>query len=129
MSNFEGYRATVLNFLLGDINITALVDDRIYPQELATLPEHDYPCITFRPTRGEEGSFVWQKFPVIFGAHSSVSMDEAMAVYQLLTARLVAGQAGIGFVFFPSGTPLPGFVPSDLLYSVFCRFTCWRIGL
>lgn len=132
MGTFAQFRANLLTYLLADTSLTALIGQRLYFQELASLPaaEARYPLVTLRQTRGQQAAFVHQQFPLYIGAHSDISEAEAQTIMRIVRNRfLTSSPSGLGFVIFPDGTPTATYVATARLHHVFSRMRCHRFGL
>lgn len=131
--NFTDFRGKLLDFLIADAGITALVGaTNIHFAEPASLQNPVYPCITVQIRRGSQDSEVYQRFPLIIGAHSEISEFEAMTIMQVVGTRLqmpIFQTASGGVIIFPSGTPTIVFVSTARIYNCFCRYILNRIGL
>jgi len=131
VATFTQFRADLLAHFLADTGLTALVDQRIYFQELASLPASEaiYPLVTIRITRGVQSAFVYQQFPLYINAHSDISEDEAQAISQLIRDRVLILPTGLGFVLYPDGTPSATYVSTARLHHIVRRFRCHRLGV
>ena len=131
--NFTNFRATLLDFLIADAGITALVSaSSIHFAEISSLQNPSYPCITVQIRRGAQHVSIHQRFPLIIGAHSEISEYEAMTIIQAIGTRLQAPifqAASGGVMIYPSGTPTTVWVSEARLHHTFVRYTLNRIGL
>jgi hypothetical protein len=119
----------MVTLLTGDAVIAALIADRVAWQELASLHNPIYPLVTINTRRGHQEAFVHQQFPLIIGAHSERTQEEALTIAEAVATRLRNLTPGLPFVVFPDGTPTMTYVAVARIHNIFIRYQCHRLGV
>lgn len=128
--NYGQFRVNLLHFFLADPALTALIGEQMYFQQLATVALPLYPCVTVQTRRGSQHVSLYQEFPLILGAHSQVSQEEALGILTVLSNRVRDGdQTGTGFVLRHDGTPTGTYNAASRLQHFFLRTLCTRLGV
>jgi len=102
----------MIDTLLANSNITSYVEDRIYPEELPTIKDAEYPLITVLYDGGVKPGHIrdLSKVTIKITCYSSESHKQCQAIYDLVEDALFSQQntnTNHGMVSFLKGTPVP----------------------
>lgn len=124
--NFD-FRIPLRDYILGDLEINELIDQRFYGSQLATLFDPTFPLAVFYSEVGTVHNFgIVQRFNLVVRAYSDVSYDEAYKIYKAVAERLggIDGPIAINcnIVIRPITTPTETYESDPRLHGVGSRF-------
>jgi hypothetical protein len=126
----EGFRVPFRQYIIDDLAINSLIDNRFYGAQLATLDltASSFPIAVFYPDAGSPYNLsIIKKFRVVIRCYSENSFDESYAIYKLICERL-GGENGpvtipdTGITVRPVTLPNETYENEPRLYGVGSRF-------
>jgi hypothetical protein len=127
-------RTLLMRTMRSDSTLFNLVKGKIYPQDLATLKNPTYPCITFTFQGGESDSNI----PGLAGASVSVkcystkSFNESWNIYEKIRSLVllsVVEDSNIRIRITEGGSPFETFNEGNRLYIVIVDLDLQIIGV
>lgn len=120
-------RERLIRKLRADTTLFTSVKGRIYPQELATLPNPSYPCVTFKMDGGEADEHIpaLATCRVSFRVHSTVSYNQCWDIYEQIKDVLafeVVSDSNVRMRFREINTPVEDYDPIARTYTVISRW-------
>lgn len=120
-------RDRLVRDLRADTTLFNLVKGRMYPQELATLTNPSYPCLTFKMDGGEadENIPALAVCRVLFRTYSTVSYTQSWNIYEQLKNVLafeVKSDSSVRLRFREVNTPIEDYDPIGRAYVVVSRW-------
>lgn len=144
MPSFNQFKEDFRDLLLVP-SVTSLVSQRIYYGDLASLQTDPgiaqrqggpasfpfpFPAVTLKIMEGQEAVFVHQFFPVMVGAHSNKSFDEAYLIMAAISDIYDNAQPDRKkFNVRADQIPFDFYEEESRLYHVFKQFRVNRIGV
>ena len=126
----EGFRVPFRQFILDDLSINDLIDNRFYGAQLYTLDltSTSFPIAVFYPEVGNNfNSSIIKKFNVVIRCYSENSFDEAYSVHKKISERL-GGESGAitvpetKIIVRPLTTPSETYEENPRLFGIGSRF-------
>lgn len=124
MADFnEDFKIVFRNYVLEDLPLTVLIENRFYGSQLATLYDPTFPLAVFWPDIGAPiANGRVQKFNLNVRAYSEITYDEAYSIYTLVRNRLDDKVIEPRIVIRPVTTPNELYEANPRIYSVGSRF-------
>ena len=122
-ANFNTFKVTFRQHILGDTATAALIGTRFYGAQLATVFDPIFPNAVFFQDPGNLpiATIVWD-FVLNVRAYSSLHFDEAYGVFNAIMARLDSTIIGHSIVVRPITTPVEHFIEVSRLYGIYGKF-------
>ncbi len=127
-------RELLVKSLREDAGIFTATAGRIYPQDIATMPNPRYPCMTFKIDAGIPDANIKDiGVPrVIMNFYSAVNYNESYTMYGLVKDFLAFARlkdSNVVLWFRQSGLPRELFDPMATTYNVITTWDATIIGL
>ncbi len=124
---FKEARERLIRKLRADTTLFTSVRGRIYPQELATLTNPAYPCITFKMDGGDADEYnpALATCRVLFRSYSTVSYNQSWQIYEELKDVLafeVTSDSSVRIRFREINVPHEDYDPIAKVYVVVNRW-------
>ena len=126
----QDFKIPFRNFVLDDLEVSSLIEDRFYGAYLATFytQQTSFPLATFH---AEGGNFpnlnIIQKFFMRITAYSDQHYDEAYTVYKAIYERLGGENGPVAIdqtmIVRPITTPTETYDEESRLYGITSRFS------
>ncbi len=125
-TGFNEFKEAFRDFVIADLLVADLIDDRLFSQDLATLFEPTFPLATFTSLAGSDNVFI-QQFDLVVRAYSNQHYFEANEVFNAI--RRVAGCRTIQprIIVRVISNPTEDFDEISRLFTVSSRFRITRI--
>ena len=126
----NSFRVPLRTYILDDLEINSLIDNRFYGAQLATLEltTNSFPLAVFYPDSGDNLNLgIIKKFIIVVRAYSDNHFDEAYEIHRAISERL-GGQSGAksipntGITIRPTSIPHETYESEPRIYGVGSRF-------
>ncbi len=127
-------RELLVRSLREDVGIFTVTAGRIYPQDIATMPNPRYPCMTFKLDAGTPDNHIVDiGVPrIIMNFYSAVNYNESYTMYELVKDFLAFARlkdSSVILWFKQLGLPRELFDPVGNTYNVISNWDATIIGL
>jgi hypothetical protein len=127
----DDFKIPFRNYVLDDLEVNSLIDQRFHGQQLASLYNPAFPCAVFYQDAGLVKNLgIIKQFSLVIRAYSADTYDEAYSVYEAIAERLggISGPITINIdtdnkvIIRPTSTTTETYENEPRIYGVGSRF-------
>lgn len=128
MESLNDFFVSIRKYVLDDLGVNALINNRFYGHHISTLTNPVFPACTFEILAGiPSAAGITEDFEMNITAYSEISYDEASDVYTKVMQRLKNAIIPTRISVYAQRTPITFYDPTGRLFTVVGRVRVVRI--